>query len=79
MKILTSFDGRELTDNELQLVRGGEFNGLLSLELEREGGRDGERERGGERRREGDCWGDYGDDYYRYRREWRGDDYYGDC
>ena len=79
MKILTNFDGRELTDNELLLVRGGESNGLLSLGLERERGRDRERERGGERRREGDCWGDYDGEYYGYYREWGGDDYYGDC
>jgi hypothetical protein len=79
MKILTSFAGRELTDNDLQLVRGGESNDLLSLELERGWGRDRDRERGGERRREGERWGNYDGEYYGYYREWRGDDYSGDC
>jgi hypothetical protein len=78
MKVLTGFAGRELTDSELQQVRGGEFQGLQLLDRWR--GRHEGLDRDCDRDRNWGC-DDYdgGCDEYRYYREWRRDDYYGDC
>lgn len=73
MKFLNSFDGRELLESELLLVRGGESEGFSGKDWKKEhGDRDCDRRRWRER----DCWGrDYEDcDYDRYYRDC-GDDY----
>ncbi len=81
MKILTDFDGRELTESELQQVRGGESQGLPLLDRGQGKHNDKDRDCDCDRDRNWG-WDDYDDGhygYYRYYRRWRGDDYYGDC